>query len=381
LSGLEFERFGLPQRDRISAHAGHVASLELLQLPVDIMSHVVLIQVALVEHLRHCLEQEVVVGDLVHALVGARRRIIRATVNIAIHSERVLVVVLHVLGCLVWRGGRREGMRRGGRGLAECTARAQYELRTLLYALEAAYLIADRVEIVAIVIVIIIMAVRHFGLRPRAHQAIRVVIVEFLYRVDQSDLGVAAYVGFVMIRGSVVVVVTVAVISMIAAQLAQTIRHFGRLAAVAIAKLCTKAAEVIAQLRVAHLFVGDNLGHEGYRAVLQRDQYGITVDTGEPLVARDRRYAAERVWIDVFLEHLGLAGHNHGDGLADAARRVQFIEAVDLVLGHIEASLGHEAQTALWRRGLVLAQVVNVRLRVGYFIIADVSVTLFMKKK
>ena len=80
----------------------------------------------------------------------------------------------------------------------------------------------------------------------------------------------------------------------------------------------------VASARGVHteLLVGDDLGHEGESAVLHGDEYGLAVLAHQPLVARERRYAAQRVRIDVLLEHLGLARHYHRYGLAQTARGV-----------------------------------------------------------
>lgn len=47
------------------------------------------------------------------------------------------------------------------------------------------------------------------------------------------------------------------------------------------------------------------------------------------------------------LEAVGLARHYHGDGLAEAARGVQLVEAEHLARRRAHAALRHEAQPAL----------------------------------
>lgn len=49
----------------------------------------------------------------------------------------------------------------------------------------------------------------------------------------------------------------------------------------------------------------------------------------------------------VYLEAVGLARHDHGDGFAEAARRVQLVEAEHLARARTHAALGHEAQPTL----------------------------------
>jgi hypothetical protein len=54
---------------------------------------------------------------------------------------------------------------------------------------------------------------------------------------------------------------------------------------------------------------------------------------------------------------------------------MQFVESEYFVFSDIQTTFGHESEASLWRRRLVLAQIVNVRLRFGDFVVADVSVT------
>lgn len=59
---------------------------------------------------------------------------------------------------------------------------------------------------------------------------------------------------------------------------------------------------------------------------------------------------------------------------------MQLVKAENLILGHIETSLGHEAQASLRSSRFVFAEVVNVRLGVGDLVVSDVAIALLAFK-
>ena len=66
--------------------------------------------------------------------------------------------------------------------------------------------------------------------------------------------------------------------------------------------------------------------------------------------------------------------NNHGDGLAESARGVQLEEAEDLADGRVAPALGHETEAALRGSRQILRQVMDPRIVVDHFVVADVSV-------
>jgi len=135
------------------------------------------------------------------------------------------------------------------------------------------------------------------------------------------------------------------------------------------------------QLSLAQLllFHSDNaglelLGSTGNEATLQGNQDGVGVTSSEPLSRAQSRVGSSSGGEDIVLELLRLTRHLEGDGLDVVTSDLQ--GAGNLARTNIQSSLGLEAHTQLRDGGLVVSDVVDVRLLIDNLEVTDVTVTL-----
>ena len=111
------------------------------------------------------------------------------------------------------------------------------------------------------------------------------------------------------------------------------------------------------------------------KSCLHRHVDWIVINSFDPLLRCGRRCRSRRIGIQIGLELVTLARHDHGNGLAKAADGVQFVEAKDFTGGSVAAPFRHEAKPSLRRSGKILSQVMDPRLFVDDLVVADVAVS------